>query len=73
MARIECLGSVAAIESVKKENVERKQRNQWELEMPELHYHECKNGPDNTRPDLHVCEVCGCCFQRDMSFEVPFL
>ena len=35
---------------------------------PQVHNHACKNGPADQRPDLHVCEVCGSCFQQPMDF-----
>ena len=36
--------------------------------LPHVHQHYCRNGPDNIRPDYHVCEVCGGVFQQAMDF-----
>jgi len=53
---------------VSKEQSDREAARTKGLHVPYIHEHVCKNGPDNVRPDLHVCETCGAVFQQEMKF-----
>lgn len=58
MTWVECLGSVEAAAKARADKAKF---------IPDTHYHDCHNGPENLRPDFHVC-ACGAVFQQAVDF-----